>query len=117
MAADDWEGAAESIACADDWHWTAEQLKDRVLTFFGGDKPWSVVIPNERLIGVLKDRFEYAPLNDSKYGCAWFMGQIPLTNEPGDPLRDDIPLMGLAVSFFLREHEGGYAMVYEIFHL
>jgi hypothetical protein len=44
------------------------------------------------------------------------MAQIPLTTQRGDPKNDEIPLMGLAASFFVREHEGCYVLEFEIFH-
>ena len=45
------------------------------------------------------------------------MAQIPLTTEPDDPKNDEIPLVGLASSFFVRELDGQYVMEHEIFHL
>jgi len=44
------------------------------------------------------------------------MGQIPLTTEPADPKKDDIPLMGLAASFYIRPLDSHYVMEFEIFH-
>ena len=43
--------------------------------------------------------------------------QAPLTTEPSDPKNDEIPLMGLAASFFVREHQGSSVLEFEIFHL
>ena len=34
------------------------------------------------------------------------MADIPLTTEPADPTRGDIPIMGLAASFIVRHHRG-----------
>ena len=75
--------------------------KERVTTFFGGDAPWSVVVPNDRLVGVIDDAAEFQPRN--REGWGWFMAQVPVTTEPADPKNDEIPLMGLASSFFVRE--------------
>lgn len=115
MDKDDYVQAAKAI------HWPRgslhkpDVLKDRVTTFFGGDDPWSVVVPNDRLIQVINDAAEFAPRNEEGWG--WLMAQIPLTTEPEDPKNDEIPLMGLAVSFFFREYDGAYEMEFEIFHL
>ena len=45
------------------------------------------------------------------------MAQVPLTTEPADPKNDEIPLMGLASSFFVRELDGKYVLEFEIFHV
>jgi hypothetical protein len=73
-----------------------------------------VVVPNDRLIGVVNDGAEYQPPN--REGWGWLMAQVPLTTEPADPKNDAIPLMGLATSFFVRELAGRYVLEFEIFH-
>jgi hypothetical protein len=115
LAQDDYQAALDALYWPKESSWTAAGLKERVTTFFGGNKPWTVVIPNDRLISVVNDAAEFQPRSGS--GCGWLMAQIPLTTEPNDPRRDDIPLMGLAVSFFFKEHQGRYVMELEIFHL
>jgi hypothetical protein len=115
LAADDYPGALEALYWPKRTPWTPDGLKSRVTTFFGGDAPWSVVVPNDRLIGVINDASEFQPRNHKGWG--WFMAQVPLTTEPADPKADDIPLMGLASSFFVREREGEYVLEFEIFHL
>lgn len=90
-------------------------MKERVTTFFGGDVPWSVVVPNERLVGVINDACEFAPRNCE--GVGWFMAQIPLTTEPEAPKDDQIPLMGLAASFSVRRLHNDYVLEFEIFHV
>jgi hypothetical protein len=45
------------------------------------------------------------------------MAQVPVTTEPADPRNDEIPLMGVAASFFVRELAGRYVLEFEIFHL
>ncbi len=87
-----------------------------ITTFFGGNDPWYVIVPNERLIGVTNDACEYATLQ-SNGRSGWFMAKIPLTTKPDDPKDDEIPLMGLASSFFVREIHGQYVMEHEIFHV
>src|SRR5262249_13965672 len=114
LAADDYLGALEALYWGRLPSWTPDKLKERITTFFGGDAPWSVVVPNERLINVINDAAEYAPRN--KDGWGWFMAHIPLTNETGDPKSDTIPLMGLASSFFVRENGGDFVLEHEIFH-
>jgi hypothetical protein len=98
LATDNYQGALDGL------HWprgttlTAEALKHRVTTFFGGAVSWSVVVPNERLIGVINDAAEYQAQNQDGWG--WLLAQVPLTTAPADPKDDEIPLMGLASSFF-----------------
>lgn len=115
LANDDCERALEGLHWPRGTSWTPESLKNRITTFFGGDAPWSVVIPNERLIGVINDGANYQPQNQDGWG--WFMAQIPLTTEPADPKNDEIPLMGLASSFFVRQLDGHYVLEFEIFHV
>ena len=109
LANDDYHRALEGLHWPCGTSWTPESLKNRITTFFGGDAPWSVVVPNERLIGVIDD--------DAQYERGWFMAQIPLTTEPADPKNDAIPLMGLASSFFVRQIEEHYVLEFEIFHV
>ena len=115
MAADDYQGALEALHWPKGTTWTPTKLKERVTTFFGGDAPWSVVVPNDRLINVINDSVEFQPRNSDGWG--WFMAQVPVTTEPADPKHDEIPLMGLASSFFMRELGGQYVLEFEIFHL
>jgi hypothetical protein len=44
------------------------------------------------------------------------MAQIPLTTRPSDPKDDEIPLMGLATSFFVRRLDTHGVLEFEIFH-
>jgi hypothetical protein len=115
MAADDYAGAVAALLWDRQPRWSAETLRERVTTFFGGDEPWSVVVPNERLIHVVDDAAEWAPPHSERPG--YLLAQIPLTTRPDDPLADDIPLMGLAASFFVRSHEGAHVLELEIFHV
>jgi hypothetical protein len=112
---DDYEGALEGLYWPQASSWTANALRERVTTFFGGRDPWTVVIPNNRLVNVINDAAEWQGRNAD--GRGWLMAQIPLTTDPKDPKRDDIPLMGLAASFFLTEHQSRYVMEFEIIHL
>jgi hypothetical protein len=115
LAAADYKAAIEAI------HWpiatscTPEVLKDRISSFWGGDKPWSVVVPNARLVGVINDEAEFQPRNAEGWG--WFMAQVPVTTEPADPRDDKIPLMGVASSFIVRQFEEHYVLEHEIFHV
>ena len=115
LAADDYKGALEALLWPNGTSWTPEALKKRVTTFFGGDAPWSAVVPNDRLVGVINDAAEFQPRN--REGWGWFMAQVPVTTEPADPKNDKIPLMGLASSFFVRERDEQYVLEFEIFHL
>ena len=114
LANGDYPRAIEALYWPKGTTWTPHTLKERVTTFFGGDKPWSVVIPNDRLVGVINDAAETE--TERGRGRGWFLAQIPLTNEPADPKNDEICLMGLAVSFGVREHEGAYVLNLEMFH-
>lgn len=111
---DDYQGALDGLYWPQKSSWTADALKKSVTTFFGGRDPWTVVIPNDRLIKVVNDAAEFE--GRISKGCGWLLAQIPLTTDPKDPKRDDIPLVGLAASFFIKEHQGNYVMEFEIFH-
>lgn len=115
LAADDYTGALEALHWPQGRPWTPEKLKERVTTFFGGDVPWSVVVPNESLVGVINDASDFEPRN--REGVGWFMAQVPLTTKPEAPKDDGIPLMGLAASFFVRRLHDDYVLEFEIFHL
>jgi len=115
MSAGDYQGALEALHWPTGTAWTPDKLKERVTRFFGGDAPWSVVVPNDRLVGVINDAAEFQPRN--REGWGWFMAQVPVTTEPADPKNDAIPLMGLASSFFVRERDRQYVLEFEIFHL
>jgi hypothetical protein len=115
LANDDYQQALEALHWPNGTSWTPDSLKKQIATFFGGDAPWSVVVPNERLIGAINDAATYQRQNQDGWG--WFMAQIPLTTEPADPKNDEIPLMGLASSFFVRQFDGHYVLEFEIFHI
>ena len=93
--------------------------------FFGGDDPWSVIIPNERLVGVINDAAE-VELPHAGGTCSgephrhahegWMLCQIPVTNEPERAKEDDVVLMGVATSFRLVPRDDGYVMGFEMFH-
>ena len=112
---DDYQQALEALHWPKGTSWTASALKERVTTFFGGSEPWSVVIPNDRLLGVIADAADFKPRDNDGFG--WFMAQIPLTTRPSNPKDDEIPLMGLACSFFVRPKGEDYVMEFEIFHV
>jgi len=114
LAAADYGRAAEALYWARGPAWTPAALEKAVTTFFGGEEPWSVVVPNARLVGAINDAAQCDAGRSE--GGGWFMAQIPLTTAPSDPKSDQIPLMGLATSFFVRPHEGAYVLELEIFH-
>jgi hypothetical protein len=104
-----------------------DRFRQAIEGFYGGDAPWSVIIPNERLVGVINEAAEVALANEPQpgaccddpahgHGQGWMLCQIPVTNEPHKAKDDDVVLMGVAASFVLRRHEGGYVMCFEIFH-
>ena len=111
LAAGDYSGALEALYWPEPTSWTPEQLKERITTFWGGDAPWFVVVPTDRLIGVINDDAKFP-----SHGWGWFMAQVPVTTEPSDPKNDKIPLMGVATSFFVRQHGDSYVLEHEIFH-
>ena len=127
LARDDFVGAVDSLRWSDRGGHTPDSLKESVTTFFGGDKPWSVVMPNARLIGVISEHFEFEQIDDRPSvwqwwrkkptsNRAWFRGMIPLTNEPANPLDDGLPLMGLAVSFGVRPEGDSCVLHFELFY-
>jgi hypothetical protein len=115
LTAADYHHAVEALYWAKAPTWTPAALEKAVTKSFGGKEPWSVVIPNARLVGVINDAVEY-DAGRNQGGGGWFMAQIPLTTAPSDPKSDQIPLMGLAASFFVRPHAGAYILELEIFH-
>jgi hypothetical protein len=115
LADDDYQLGLEALWWPNGTTWTAEKFKDRIATFFGGGVAWTVVVPNERLVGVINGNADFEPRGNNEFG--WLRAQIPLTNEPADPKRDEIPLMGLASSFFVRPRGEHYVLEFEIFHL
>jgi hypothetical protein len=115
LASDNYELAIESLYWTQPPAWTPDKLRQRICSFFGGNEPWVPIIPNQRVINVINDVTEMRPRN--KEGWGWVMAQIPVTTQPRAPKDDKIPLMGLATSFFIREHEGKYVLDFEIFHL
>ena len=76
LAANDYQGAIEALHWPKGTSWTPEALKNRITTFWGGDAPWSVVVPNERLVGVINDDAQLKPRNNEDWG--WFMAQVPV---------------------------------------
>ena len=115
LADDDYKGALEALHWPKGTSWAPEALRERVTTFWGVDAPWSVVVPNDRLVGVINDDARFEPRNSKGWG--WFLAQVPVTTEPADPKNDEIPLMGIASSFFVRQLGEHYVMEHEIFHL
>jgi hypothetical protein len=115
LAADDYVGALEALYWPEPPMWTPEKLKHFIATFWGGDKAWSVVVPNERLVGAINNLAEFQPVDTEDRG--WLLAHVPITNEPADPKNDNIPLNGLASSFFVRPLQGCYVLEHEIFHL
>lgn len=115
LAEGDYRRALEALHWPTGTTWTPDTFRKFITTFFGGNEPWSVVIPNNRLVDVINDAAEFDL--DRPDGGGWFRAQIPLTTDPTDPKNDGILLMGLAVSFFVREHDGSFVLEFEIFHL
>ena len=97
-----------------------EALPQRIRTLWGGDQPWHVVVPNARIVGEVNNAAETSfpakpPWGPGRVG--WGLAHVPVTVEPARAKDDDVPLMGVAVSFFLREVPGGLAMEFEIVHV
>lgn len=83
LAANDYQRALEALYWPKGTSFTPEKLKERVTTFFGGDAPWSVVVPNDRLIGVINDAAKFQPRN--REGWGWFRRKCHLP--PNRPTR------------------------------
>lgn len=58
LANNDYQHAADALFCSNGEPWTPDVMRERVTTFFRGEKPWSVVIPNDRLVGVVNEGIE-----------------------------------------------------------
>lgn len=106
-----------------------KSFRQAIEGFWGGDAPWSVIVPNERLIGVISEGAEVVLAPDSRavaaccsdpshatLGAGWMLAQIPVTNEPHKAKDDDVVLMGVAASFVLHRRDDAYVMQFEIFH-
>ena len=111
LATDDYVKAIEALYW-DQKPWEPEALKNKITTFFSKTEPYVPVIPNQRLVNVVNENAE----TDFGEDGGWGLAQIPVTNEPENSKQDDVLLMGLAVSFFLRKHLDYYVMEIEIFH-
>lgn len=111
LAANDYAKAVNALYW-DKKPWEPDSLRNKITTFFSKTKPYVPVIPNQRLINVVNENAEI----DWNQDVGWGMAQIPVTNEPENSKQDDVPLMGLAVSFFLRKYLDNYVMEIEIFH-
>jgi hypothetical protein len=97
-----------------------EALPRQILAFWEGDRTWHVIVPNDRLIAAVNDAAEVSIPSDPPWGngrVGWGMAQVPVTTEPDRAKADDVPLMGVAVSFFLRDVHGGLALEFEIVHM
>ena len=105
-----------------------DDFRQRIEGFWGGDAPWTVVIPNARLVGVISDDAEVLlPAEFHAQTCSgdhpehagnvgWLRALIPVTNQPHKAKDDDVVLMGVAASFFVLRQPEGYALQFEIFH-
>jgi hypothetical protein len=93
--------------------WTPEELENRIRTFFSKTERFFPVIPNQRLINVIN---ENSKIEWREHG-GWGLAQIPMTNQPEKSKDDDVLLMGLAASFFVRKLDEDYVLQFEIFHL
>ena len=112
LALGDYQGAIDALYWKEKVLWTPDSLRHRITTFFGDTHPLTPIIPNERLIEVVNEGAE----TDWSGNDGWGLAQIPLTNTPENPKGDEIMLMGLAASFFVRRHDESYVLEFEIFH-
>jgi hypothetical protein len=93
--------------------WKPEELEHRITTFFSNTETYVPVIPNQRLVKVINDKSEI----EWQQTGGWARALIPVTNKPECSKEDDVPLMGLATSFFVRRFGSNYVLEFEIFHL
>jgi hypothetical protein len=94
-------------------------LSSQIQRFWGGDRSWHVVVPNDRLVRQVSEAAQFSLLNSRRSDgrIAWGLAQVPVTTEPERAKEDDVPVMGVAVSFFLKGVPGGLALEFEIIHV
>jgi hypothetical protein len=115
IEAGDYQAAIDALYPPHGEGLTAEGLRKNITTFFGGELPWLVVTPNERLVRLVEELAEFQPRTGNRPG--WFMATVPVTTHAADAKSDDIPLMGIASSFFVLHRESTLVMQFEIFHV
>ena len=115
MAADDYQGGTGGPVLADGDHVHAGQAQGAGHHLLRWRGPVVGGGAERAAVAVINDAADFQPRNPEGWG--WFMAQVPVTTEPADPKNDEIPLMGLASSFFVKQLAGRYVLEFEIFHL
>jgi hypothetical protein len=119
LAANDNQGATEALW----WSGQApdpEAFTERYRTFWGRNRLWHAVVPNKRLVGVVNEAAEVEFEHFSRWDPAhvgWGLAQVPVTPTPAEAKSDTVELMGVATSFFLRQHADGLVLEFEIIHV
>jgi hypothetical protein len=129
LAEDRYEAALDGLVWPAGRVGDPKSFRQAIEGFFGGDEPWSVIVPNERLVGVINEGAEVVLAPESRrvaaccsdpthasLGAGWMLAQIPVTNEPHKAKDDDVVLMGVAASFILHRRDDAYVLQFEIFH-
>ena len=114
MADGDYDAALDALYWEDiQYKPDPSRFRHSIEHFFGGPDPWSVVVPNERLIDEINRRAEiHLPTGDEP---GVFVTHIPVTTRPEDPKDDKIPLMGHGVEMLVRDVGGLNLLAFGIF--
>jgi hypothetical protein len=114
MADGDYDAALNALYWGDtQYKPDPSRFRHSIEHFFGGPDPWSVVVPNERLIDEINRRAEIRLGTEGEPGA--FITHIPVTTRPEDPKDDKIPLMGHGVEMIVRDVGGAILLEFGIF--
>ena len=116
LASDDFDAAISALVWDDEEAMTSEQLKTLISTIYAATE-WAVIVPNDRLVGVINSSFETNLEARHEGDNGWFLAHIPVSGEPERALEDDVELFGVGVSFSVVRREGRLGLCYEIVHL
>ena len=114
MAQGDYDAAADGLFLWEGMgrEFDPSDLREHVEQFFGGPDPWSVVVPNERLVDKINGLAEIELARGEEPG--YLVTLIPVTTQPEDPKDDEIPLAGVGVQMVVRDVGGASVLGFGI---